>query len=1158
MSDDDFDSLLRNVARAPHRSIAHRVVDDDRYVVGDVLGEGSFGVVYEAFDRERRENVALKVLKAPTSEGLLRFKREFRELSRLSDPSFVRLYDLHGGASWYYTMERVSGVPFDAWARDPSRLGSALDMLVQALERLHEEGFVHRDVKPTNVLVDAEGRLKLLDFGLVYVPNDAGGTNVAGTPVFVAPEVAAGDAPTSASDWYAVGVILYELLTGELPFTGNASEILRAKQDAEPLPVRTRAPHAREDLAALTDALLRRDPGARTMAIDAWKGAGRRRPSSSRLVGRRAELASLERLLDPARVIRVTGASGVGKSALVDHVAWAARQRGMRVLRSRCHPSAHVPFVALDGVVDDLARLLRQVPPSVARALAPKDAGALAETFPVLRAIAGFDERTERDGARSRVADGLGDLLARWDDRGPWLLLIDDAQWGDADSAAVLAQIFRARALPASLVLAHRTDGAGPLVEAFAGSSRELRLGPLDDEEARELARHAGATEDVDVVVRESAGHPLFLLELVREREGGGEHRSLQDIVAARFARLSPAAKRGAQILAIAERPIALRVLHALDVQMAAFDELRDAGIARLYDVRTAGMHHDRIREILVATSLDALAPEAHRALHRALAEALLVANPDDAEAAGVHFERAGDLDAAARELLRAARAATSSRAFAQARALYAQVLSVRDRPDVELRVEAAEASARAGMSVEAADGFLAAASHAPPASALSLRLRAAEQLLTAGHVERGQRVLDAQLRELGLSVASTAPGQVLEMLRARVGRQVDRLSARAADEPRFFALWSAYRGVLLAKPMRAAALGATLVREAARPGANAYARGVATFIDAFPSVASRGPDALPRARFRLTRACEDMSDPRLVQLASWAEGMLLYFGLEIRRSAAAFDRARAVGEEHALGRTFEETLSRGLRSASAWVLGDVDYLRTHARPTRAELDERDHLFAWLLLAGHCAWLMLMERGVGEATKELGEIRRRTSSRELELQAWWFDIGRIHIALAQGDGAVAWRLSRPQARPLGERVMMPLMHRLEAQTFLVRGAIHMAMRGRAREELAIAAKLVDVMADVPSSWTRAHALCLRAGLTSVAGDRDATLRALRAALSALDDAGMPLLRTLAELALGRATGGDEGALLVRAAESRLEGWRIDRDTALACTLPGVF
>ncbi|MBX3220476.1 MAG: protein kinase [Labilithrix sp.] len=1175
MSDDDFDSLLRKVARAPHRSIAHRIVDDERYVVGEVLGEGSFGVVYEAFDRERRENVALKVLKSPTSEGLVRFKREFRELSRLHDPNFVRLYDLHGGSCWYFTMERAFGVAFDAWARDSARLRAALDDLVQALGRLHQEGFVHRDVKPSNVIVDPDGRLKLLDFGLVYVASDTSGTNIAGTPVFVAPEVAAGDAPTAASDWYAVGVMLYEILTGELPISGSAAEILRAKQDVDAPPVLSRAPHAPADLAELADALLQRDPGVRTSAMEGWRGASVRRTSASpsRFVGRRAELATVERLLDPVRsvgdgmnVLRVIGDSGVGKSALVDHLAWVARQRGMRVLQSRCHPSAHVPFVALDGIVDDLARLLRHRPPSVTRALAPRDAGDLATTFPVLRSIAGFDERTKRDGARSGVANGLGELLARWDDRRHWLLLIDDAQWGDADSAAVLAEIFRARALPASLVLAHRTDASGPLVNAFAGSSPELRLGPLGDDDARELARHAGATEDVDAVARESAGHPLFLLELVRERERAGTHRSLQEIIAARFAGLSPAAQRGARILAIAERPVALVVLRALDVQTQAIDELREAGLTRRYDVHTVGTHHDRIREILVATSLRESAPESLRPLHRSIAQALLAANPDDAEAAGVHFEHAGHLDAAARELLRAARMATSARAYSQARALYARVLSLRERTDpgdadVALRLECAEASAHAGMSVEAADGFLAAATRTSRAQGLFLRLRAAEQLLTSGHVERGQRVLDAELRQLGLSVASTTPGQVFELVRARVGRQIDRLGTRASDDARFLALWSAYRSMLSAKPMRAAALGASLVREAARPGASAHARVAGTFIDAFPSVASRGPDALPRALFRLSRAAEGVSEPGLLQLTSLTEGLLVYYGLDIQRSAASFDRALAIGEEHELGRNFEETMSRAFRSAVAWVLGDVSHLRTHVKPACAEFEERNHLFAWLLFAGHHSWLTLMERGIGDdATKELDEIRRRVSSSELEMQAWWVDIGRIHFALARGDGRTAWELSRPQARPLKERMLSTLMHRLEAQTFLVRAAIHMAKRrrGAAKEEIALSHRRVAVMSEVPSQWSRGHALSLRACLSSISGDRDATLRALRAARPALADAGMPLLGTLVELALGRTIAGDEGAVLVRAAEARLEGWRVDRDTALACTLPGVF
>jgi serine/threonine protein kinase len=334
--DDDLDWLLRKVGRAPPRPLDARFIDE-RYELRERIGEGGFGAVYEAFDHTRGERVALKILHRAAGDALLRFKREFRQLARLSDPSFVRLHDLHGeGERWYFTMERIDGVPFDAWARDPDRLRGAFADLTRALTRLHEHGYVHRDIKPSNVLVEPGGRVVLLDFGLVHALAEASSTAIAGTPSYVAPEVASGGTPSPASDWYACGVMLYEALTGEPPFGGPAEAIVSAKQRSRPPAVRDRAPRAAPDLAALCDALLDPNPDARPVP----SGIAVRSETRVTLIGRQRELAELERALaDRSSVVRVVGPSGVGKSTLVDLFCPLKKQAPGRVLFSQLHTS---------------------------------------------------------------------------------------------------------------------------------------------------------------------------------------------------------------------------------------------------------------------------------------------------------------------------------------------------------------------------------------------------------------------------------------------------------------------------------------------------------------------------------------------------------------------------------------------------------------------------------------------------------------------------------------------------------------------------------------------------------------------------------------------------------------------------------------------------
>ena len=258
----------------------------DRFVVQRRLGAGSFGVVYEVLDRERNTNVALKTLRVGAGRTLYRFKQEFRSLADVSHPNLVTLYELLAdGDQWFFTMELIDGVAFldhvrgvpsaggdgfsspttpqmEAFLRagsssDPieplsdvpraapsalpglgpmERLRRALLQLGQGVCALHAAGKLHRDIKPSNVLVTAEGRVVLLDFGLIREirPGVTHTIDAVGTPAYMSPEQASERPLTESSDWYSVGVMLYEALTGALPFTGPVLEVLRRKQLDEP------------------------------------------------------------------------------------------------------------------------------------------------------------------------------------------------------------------------------------------------------------------------------------------------------------------------------------------------------------------------------------------------------------------------------------------------------------------------------------------------------------------------------------------------------------------------------------------------------------------------------------------------------------------------------------------------------------------------------------------------------------------------------------------------------------------------------------------------------------------------------------------------------------------------------------------------------------
>jgi HAMP domain-containing protein len=217
----------------------------NRYEIKSVLGVGGMGMVYKASDRELGETVAIKTLKpdmiASDSSALERFKSEIRLARRISHRNVVRTHDLGETSGLYYiTMEYVEGKPLKELIRERGRLPASAVLpiakqLCRALEVAHDEGVIHRDIKPQNMVVEANGVLKVMDFGIARLasrPADAGQTQqgmVVGTPEYMAPEQLVGDELDARADLYATGVVLYECLHGRVPFSAATPIALIAK-----------------------------------------------------------------------------------------------------------------------------------------------------------------------------------------------------------------------------------------------------------------------------------------------------------------------------------------------------------------------------------------------------------------------------------------------------------------------------------------------------------------------------------------------------------------------------------------------------------------------------------------------------------------------------------------------------------------------------------------------------------------------------------------------------------------------------------------------------------------------------------------------------------------------------------------------------------------
>ena len=223
-----------------------------RYEVKEILGAGGMGVVYRAFDRELQEPVAIKTLKPEAIAGgpaaLDRFKQEIRLARRIAHRNVVRTHDLGEQNGMYYlTMEYVEGTSLKQLIMSRGNLPLSVTLTVgkqvcRALEVAHAEGVIHRDIKPQNIVVEPSGFLKVMDFGIARLANPPKGKGLTeagtsiGTPDYMSPEQLAGGELDARSDLYAVGVVLFECLTGRVPFEADTTWALVAKHLEEQPP----------------------------------------------------------------------------------------------------------------------------------------------------------------------------------------------------------------------------------------------------------------------------------------------------------------------------------------------------------------------------------------------------------------------------------------------------------------------------------------------------------------------------------------------------------------------------------------------------------------------------------------------------------------------------------------------------------------------------------------------------------------------------------------------------------------------------------------------------------------------------------------------------------------------------------------------------------
>lgn len=829
-----------------------------RFVLREALGHGGMGVVYRVYDSELGLDVALKALNDLGSESRSWLKAEFRSLAGIVHPNLVSLHELvMDDQRCFFTMELVRGLDLVEYFAKHSEQGSggaahanwlrvareSGRQLAHALSSLHRAGKLHRDVKPSNVLVTDAGRVVLLDFGLVEpistgFETTQGRRLIAGTLPYMSPEQTWGQRLTAASDWYGFGVTLFEALTGRLPIDGEPAAIFAAKRERPGLLPSRFVDGVPEDLDSLVARLLDPDPQARpdeqeilaTLGGSSVQGIVSLPPSKleragAPFLGRDAQLRVLSEAWAETRagatvVVGVSGPSGIGKSELVRRFLESpAVARSAMVLTGRCHPQESLPFNALDGVVDDLATNLARFEPEELEAIRPPNLDALLRVFPTLSRVPTFvplDSSPIRDRAtpelRRLAFTALKALLTRLARVKVPLLWLDDLQWADADSAALLREVLRGPERPALLALLclRAEDRAQSAVLQALGadlcaSIRQLELEPLGSEDGLALIRELlppglpQAEDRLRALHREAGGSPFFLCELGRYfrsvDSAAGAALRVEAMLEHRTAQLPADARKLLELVSVAGEPIEQRVaLRAAGLEPSRLPLIRT--LEQLSFVRTAAgserlaeVYHHRVRDHL----LDGMSAQRRQEHHLSLANALLLANKPNLQSVVEHAERGGDTAAVMRYIVPAARQATDAFAFARAAALYRRAieLRVRDMDEAELYTQLGSALAnaghgrKAGEAYERAAALLEKAAVDDPRRLLYLRRRAAEQFLQSGHDQLGVKALRDVLSAQGVPYPKSrgqALGWALGLRLKSLLKRLD-VAPRAEDE---------------------------------------------------------------------------------------------------------------------------------------------------------------------------------------------------------------------------------------------------------------------------------------------------------------------------------------------------------------------------------------
>jgi serine/threonine protein kinase/tetratricopeptide (TPR) repeat protein len=1122
-----------------------------------------------------------KTSEADSTELLSDYEAETRQLDSITDPTSER-----------DSSETSSGLSLTSSRLDIHRLRVALRQLAEGLHALHETGKLHRDIKPSNVLVTKEGRVVILDFGLVAEAEGRDlhdSLSLAGTPDYMSPEQGAQLPISRASDWYSVGVMIYQAITGRLPFAGKYFEVMMNKQNFDPPAPSELLRNCPEDLDDLCIRLLRRRPEDRPSSSEILRLLGHGKTSSSLqpaastqsvtqsnpFVGRGRQLRELEDAFAATRLsqtvtVYLHGSSGMGKTALARHYLDELRENNADVviLEGRCYERESVPFKALDGVVDSLTKYLLSLPDTKAEALMPREVLALARLFPVMLQVDCVFNAPQREQEvpdpftlRRKAFAALRELLGRISDRQPLVLYIDDLQWSDADSTTLIEDLLRPPDAPSLLLLSSfRTEDLltkpflkSLLEKAGTESCREVLVGALSKTESYALVRDLvgnsfSAIEPfTETILREARGNPFLLEQLARYASTSDQTATtgitLAMMLDERLRHMPAGARQFVDALAVAGRPINPEVVYqAAELsgdELPLVSSLRAAQFLRTGGAEhTLELYHDRIRHTL-ASQLDS---KKVTQIHRRLAQAIEGRGIDDPEALFEHYLGAGERVRAATHAAVAAKKAAATLAFDRAAGFYRRALELapaRGAELVELKRGLADALVNAGRPAEAAQAYLEVAEVASAAHSLEFKRRAAQQLLMGGHIKEGLELIRTVLAAVGFTLPAGPKRALISLLLKRIQIRLrglnfterDASEIAEADLVRIDTCWAVAAGLGVVDLIRGADFQSRHLLLALKAGEPFRVARAMAFEAA--QTASRGAPARKRA-LQIAQRAEELAQkvghPHAIGLSIWASGVAAYLVGHWKTAASLCERAAEVLRDECTGVTWELTIANRFMLSAMLNMGEIAEVSRRAPVLLAAALEQGNLFGAMDIRTRLNLIWLAADDPTRARAEVIEALKDWPHEGFHLQHYTSMHALVQIELYTEDAEVAWRHIQGQWKTLEDSMLMRIqILRIEAMHLQARAALASAPRSNDKgRRLKMAEKLARRIASERVEWATPFVQLVNAALAYQRGDHSGAVGLLTQAMESFDLADIDLYEAVARRRLGELLGDDRG------------------------------